>query len=121
MTLNLPEPQTPERTPAVTAATVPRHRHLTPAMRDALRAARSQPLRRVVRTAEVSRKGFRMDVWTITDVGVEALRPVESTRRPRPLLIAEGWPDFTYAPGRAMRGEPGVLPDDEPAWLSEAA
>jgi hypothetical protein len=132
----------------VTAPTAPRHRHLTPAMRDALRAARSQPLRRVhkpdepgrppwpapaaslaalarrgfvVRSAEVSRKGFRMDVWTITDVGLEALRPVESTRRPRPLLIAEGWPDFTHAPGRAMRGEPGVLPDDEPAWLSEAA
>jgi hypothetical protein len=114
-------------------ATPPRHRQLTPAMRDALRAARSQPLRRVHKPgpgrppwpapagSEVSRKGFRMDVWTITDAGVEALRPVESTRRPRPLLVAEGWPDFTYAPGRAMRGEPGVLPDDEPAWLSEAA
>jgi hypothetical protein len=91
----------------VTAATVPRHRHLTPAMRDALRAARSQPLRRVhkpdepgrppwpassaslaalvrrglvVRTAEVSRKGFRMDVWTITDAGVEALEFVAVRR-----------------------------------------
>jgi hypothetical protein len=87
-------------------ATASRHRHLTPAMRDALRAARSQPLRRVhklgpgrppwpapatslaalvrrelvTRGAEVSRKGFRMDVWTITDAGVEALEFVAVRR-----------------------------------------
>jgi hypothetical protein len=135
MTLNLPEPQTPERTPAVTAATVPRHRHLTPAMRDALRAARSQPLRRVhkpgpgrppwpapaaslaalvrrelvTRGAEVSRKGFRMDVWTITDAGVEALRPPHVVRQRRSLYLAEGWPDYTSDIGRAMRGEPEVM------------
>jgi hypothetical protein len=88
-------------------AAPPRHRHLTRAMRDALRAARSQPLRRVhkpdvpgrppwpahpaslaalvrrelvIRGAEVSRKGFRMDVWTITDAGVEALEFVAVRR-----------------------------------------
>jgi hypothetical protein len=39
----------------VTAPTAPRHRHLTPAMRDALRAARSQPLRRVHKPDEPGR------------------------------------------------------------------
>jgi hypothetical protein len=89
-------------------ATAPRHRPLTPAMRDALRAARSQPLRRVhkpepgqppwpahpsrlaalVRRGLLtgpderrSRKGHRMDVWTITDAGVEALDWRPPTRR----------------------------------------
>lgn len=128
-------------------ATAPRHRPLTPNMRAALKAARAQPLRRVHdgragrppwpapaptlaalarrelvrRGALVSRKGHRVDTWTITDAGREALEERFVVRRPRPLLIAEGWPDFTRDPGRAMRGEPGVLPDDEPAWLSEAA
>jgi hypothetical protein len=83
-------------------AAPPRHRHLTPAMRDALRAARHQPLRRVhrpdagkppwpahpstlaalccpvrgrclQRTEQVSRKGHPMTVWTITDLGILSL------------------------------------------------
>src|SRR4051812_5814616 len=119
----------------------PRHRPLTANMRAALRAARSQPLRRVHkpgpgrpawpahpntlaalvrlelvrRDARISRKGYPTDSWTITDAGREALRPHTVVRRRPPLLVAAGWPDFTRDTSRAMRGEPGVLPDCEPA------
>lgn len=126
----------------------PRHRHLTPQMRAALKAARSQPLRRVHKpgpgqppwpahhstlSALVTGRGFLrrierrsrnehlVEEWWITELGLDALTPPSVTRCPRPLLIAEGWPDFTRDPSRALRGEPGVLPDDEPAWLIEAA
>src|SRR4051812_2490544 len=101
---------TPQKGPSVTTAA--RHRHLTPAMRDTLRAARNQPLRRVHkpqpyrppwpahpsrlaalvrrgllhRSADVSRKGYRMDTWTITDTGLLELEVVTVTKRPCPLL-----------------------------------
>jgi hypothetical protein len=82
--------------------TTTRHRPLTPAMRDALRAARSQPLRRVHddkpgrpvwpahpatlraltdehrgrclrRTERLSRQGHVVEEWWITDLGLESL------------------------------------------------
>jgi len=108
---------------------------LTPAMRDALRRARHEPLRRVhrpgpghpawpasapalaalarrelvKRSADISRRGYRMDVWTITDRGRAALEPRRVIRRLRPLYLAEGWPDLTTDAGRKMRGEPEVF------------
>ncbi len=88
-------------------ATTPRHRPLTPHMRTALRAARSQPLRRVhddtpgkpswpanpntiyalwrngalVGSCRLSRRGRPIEEWHITDLGVEALKPRLVVRR----------------------------------------
>lgn len=83
-------------------STAPRHRHLTKPMREALRRARSQPLRRVHKPGpgrppwpayhstlttlvndglleqrdRLSRQGYLVDEWFITEFGVEALKPV---------------------------------------------
>lgn len=116
--------------------TAPRHRHLTKPMRDALRRARSQPLRRVFDDRpgrppwpahpctlvalrdrglltigrRLSRQGFPIIEWSITDDGLQALEAKTIiTRRLRPLYLAEGWPDYTSDIGRAMRGEPEVI------------
>lgn len=96
--------------------TIHRHRHLTPAMRDALRRARSEPLRRVhrpgpgrapwphhpstlaalvrngfvVRGEHHSRRGNRTETWTITDAGREALDPPPDPPKPdRPTLLVQ--------------------------------
>jgi hypothetical protein len=98
----------------------PSHRTLTPAMRAALRAARSQPLRRVHkpgngkpawpaspntlyaltsiergaclrRTERLSRQGHHVEEWWITELGVASLEFVVVKRDPvRSLHIASG-------------------------------
>jgi hypothetical protein len=112
------------------------HAKLTPTMRAALERAKAEDgLRRVhkpgpgrppwpahpstlaalvdrrllERMLLLSRKGFLMDTWTITDTGRRALQPPRIIRRRRPLFLAEGWPDLTCDIARAMRHEPEAL------------
>jgi hypothetical protein len=44
----------------------------------------------LVRTEERNRKGFRVDVWTLTDAGREALHPPPRFRPDKPLFMAHG-------------------------------
>jgi len=122
-------------------------------MREALRRARKGPLRRVhnvehgkppwpapaaslaalvkrallVKDVRKTKAGDKLEEWTITDDGIEALKPPPvKVRQARPVFLTAKpqhvKADYTSDPTRAMNGEPeAVSPADlDSAWFGAA-